>query len=123
LHIGRLISRDVRFATRDARVANMDAINGYIEAFTRSKRTAELVPLFAGHGVPAAEVRSPAAAVRDARVSSAGNRAARASHAKRYVDLTARATDPAPRGCRAAPPAPAVARQRAGTAIFHSATR
>ena len=55
--IGRQdLARDARFATRDARVANMDAINGYIEAFTRSKRTAELVPLFEGHGVPAAEV-------------------------------------------------------------------
>jgi crotonobetainyl-CoA:carnitine CoA-transferase CaiB-like acyl-CoA transferase len=71
--IGRQdLARDARFATRDARVANMDAINGYIEAFTRSKRTAELVPLFEGHGVPAAEVRSPAAAVRDPRVLERG---------------------------------------------------
>ena len=71
--IGRQdLARDARFATRDARVANMDAINGYIEAFTRSKPTAELVPLFEGHGVPAAEVRSPAAAVRDPRVLERG---------------------------------------------------
>jgi crotonobetainyl-CoA:carnitine CoA-transferase CaiB-like acyl-CoA transferase len=63
---------DPRFATRDARVANMEAINGCIETFTRSRRTAELVLLFEGQGVPAAEVRSPAAAVRDPRVLERG---------------------------------------------------
>jgi crotonobetainyl-CoA:carnitine CoA-transferase CaiB-like acyl-CoA transferase len=62
------LERDPRFATRDARVANMDAINELIEAFTRRRLTAELVPLFEAHGVPAADVRSPAAAVRDPRV-------------------------------------------------------
>jgi len=59
---------DPRFATRDARVANMDAMNGCIERFTRSLPTADLVPLFESHGVPAAAVRSPAEAVRDPRV-------------------------------------------------------
>ena len=66
------LERDPRFATRDARVANMDAINGYIETFTRSRPTAELVPLFERHGVPAAPVRSPAEAVRDPRVLARG---------------------------------------------------
>jgi crotonobetainyl-CoA:carnitine CoA-transferase CaiB-like acyl-CoA transferase len=66
------LGRDPRFATRDARVANVEAINGLIEAFTRARRTAELVPLFERHGVPAAEVRSPAAAVRDPRVLARG---------------------------------------------------
>jgi crotonobetainyl-CoA:carnitine CoA-transferase CaiB-like acyl-CoA transferase len=66
------LERDSRFATRDARVANMDAINGVIETFTRARRTAELVALFESHGVPAAEVRSPAAAVRDPGVLERG---------------------------------------------------
>ena len=66
------LERDPRFATRDARVANKDAINGYIETFTRSHSTAELVPLFELHGVPAAPVRTPADAVRDPRVLARG---------------------------------------------------
>jgi len=66
------LERDPRFATRDARVANMDAINGYIETFTRGRPTAELVALFEQHGVPAAAVRSPAEAVRDPRVLARG---------------------------------------------------
>jgi crotonobetainyl-CoA:carnitine CoA-transferase CaiB-like acyl-CoA transferase len=66
------LAADARFATRDARVANMDAINERIESFTRSRPTAELVPLFESHGVPAAEVRSPSAAVRDPRVLERG---------------------------------------------------
>ena len=63
---------DPRFATRDARVANMDAMNDCIETFTRGLATAELVPLFESHGVPAAPVRSPADAVRDPRVLARG---------------------------------------------------
>jgi crotonobetainyl-CoA:carnitine CoA-transferase CaiB-like acyl-CoA transferase len=66
------LEHDPRFATRDARVANMDAINGLIETFTRNRPTAELVPLFERHGVPAADVRSPAVAVRDPRVLERG---------------------------------------------------
>jgi crotonobetainyl-CoA:carnitine CoA-transferase CaiB-like acyl-CoA transferase len=66
------LERDPRFVTRDARVANMDAINGHIESFTRGRSTAELVPLFELHGVPAAPVRSPAEAVRDPRVLARG---------------------------------------------------
>jgi len=66
------LEHDPRFATRDARVAHKDAINGYIETFTRSHSTAELVPLFELHGVPAAPVRTPADAVRDPRVLARG---------------------------------------------------
>ena len=66
------LERDPRFATRDARVANKEAINGHIETFTRSRPTAELVPLFELQGVPAAPVRSPAEAVRDPRVLARG---------------------------------------------------
>jgi crotonobetainyl-CoA:carnitine CoA-transferase CaiB-like acyl-CoA transferase len=73
LAIGRAeLERDPRFATRDARVANMNAINGHIETFTRSRPTADLVALFERHGVPAAAVRSPAEAVRDPRVLARG---------------------------------------------------
>jgi crotonobetainyl-CoA:carnitine CoA-transferase CaiB-like acyl-CoA transferase len=66
------LESDPRFATRDARVANMEAMNGCIESFTRRRPTAELVPLFESHGVPAAAVRSPADAVRDPRVLARG---------------------------------------------------
>jgi crotonobetainyl-CoA:carnitine CoA-transferase CaiB-like acyl-CoA transferase len=66
------LESDPRFATRDARVANMDAVNGAIESFTRDLPTSELVTLFERHGVPAASVRSPADAVRDPRVLARG---------------------------------------------------
>ena len=63
---------DPRFASRDARVAHVDELNAHIEAFTRTVPTAVLVPLLEQHGVPAAEVRSPASAVRDPRVQARG---------------------------------------------------
>jgi crotonobetainyl-CoA:carnitine CoA-transferase CaiB-like acyl-CoA transferase len=66
------LERDPRFATRDARVAHKEAVNDHIEAFTRTRATAELVPLFERHGVPAAPVRTPAAAVRDPHVLARG---------------------------------------------------
>jgi crotonobetainyl-CoA:carnitine CoA-transferase CaiB-like acyl-CoA transferase len=73
LAIGRPeLERDPRFATRDARVANKDVVNREIESFTRRRPTAELVPLFERHGVPAAPVRAPADAVRDPRVLARG---------------------------------------------------
>jgi crotonobetainyl-CoA:carnitine CoA-transferase CaiB-like acyl-CoA transferase len=66
------LEQDSRFATRDARVANKDAMNLCIETFTRSRATAELVPVFERNGVPAAPVRTPADAVRDPRVLARG---------------------------------------------------
>jgi len=66
------LARDARFSTRDARVANKDALNEIIETFTRGCSTAELLRLFDSHAVPAAEVRSPAEAVRDPRVLARG---------------------------------------------------
>ncbi len=66
------LERDTRFATRDARVANKDAINGHIESFTRNRPAAELAVLFERNGVPAAPVRAPAEAVRDPRVLARG---------------------------------------------------
>ena len=66
------LEHDPRFATRDARVANKEAINREIETFTHSRPTAELVALLEQHGVPAAQVRKPADAVRDPRVLARG---------------------------------------------------
>ena len=67
--IGRAeLEHDPRFATRDARVANKEAINRELEIFTRGRPAAELVALFEQHGVPAAQVRTPGEAVRDPRV-------------------------------------------------------
>jgi CoA:oxalate CoA-transferase len=63
---------DPRFSTRDARVAHVDELNAHIEAFTRTVPTAALLPLLERHGVPSAEVRSPAEAVRDPRVRARG---------------------------------------------------
>jgi CoA:oxalate CoA-transferase len=63
---------DPRFATRDARVTHVDAMNAEIEAFTRTVPTAELLPLLERHNVPSAPVRSPGDAVRDPRVRARG---------------------------------------------------
>ena len=111
------LEHDPRFATRDARVANKDAINGYIETFTRSRPTAELVPLFERHGVPAAPVRTPADAVRDPRVLARGE-----TVPLEHPDVRARRRPDRARGCRfafrappagAARPAPAVGQDNA----------
>jgi crotonobetainyl-CoA:carnitine CoA-transferase CaiB-like acyl-CoA transferase len=66
------LARDPRFATRDQRVAHVDALNGCIEAFTRQRRTSEVLDRLQQFGVPAAEVRSPEEAVRDPRVRARG---------------------------------------------------
>jgi len=68
----RDLADDPRFETRDARVVNVDALNALIEAFTASHSSADLIDRFDRHGVPAAEVRSPAEAVRDPRVLRRG---------------------------------------------------
>jgi crotonobetainyl-CoA:carnitine CoA-transferase CaiB-like acyl-CoA transferase len=69
------LAADPRFETRDARVANVDALNGIIEAFTATRESADLIDRFDRHGVPAAEVRSPREAVRDPRVLRRGETA------------------------------------------------
>jgi crotonobetainyl-CoA:carnitine CoA-transferase CaiB-like acyl-CoA transferase len=66
------LASDPRFATREARVANVDALNGLIEAFTAARPLADLIDRFDRAGVPAAEVRSPRDAVRDPRVLRRG---------------------------------------------------
>jgi len=66
------LGRDARFATRDARVTNVDAMNDLVETFTSAHASADLVRLLERAGVPAAEVRTPAEAVRDWRVRARG---------------------------------------------------
>ncbi len=66
------LAADPRFATRDARVENVDAMNNCLEEFTRARPMQQIVELFESHGVPAAPVRSPADAVRDPRVLERG---------------------------------------------------
>ena len=63
---------DPRYSTREARVVHVQELNAEIEAFTRSQPAAALVALLESHGVPAAEVRSPAEGVRDPRVLARG---------------------------------------------------
>jgi crotonobetainyl-CoA:carnitine CoA-transferase CaiB-like acyl-CoA transferase len=63
---------DPRFATRDARVENVDAMHACLEEFTRHRPTAQVLEMLESHGVPAAPVRSPGAAVRDPRVVGRG---------------------------------------------------
>jgi CoA:oxalate CoA-transferase len=66
------LAADPRFATREARVTNVDAMHACLEDFTRAHPTALLLELLENHGVPSAPVRSPAAAVRDPRVIGRG---------------------------------------------------
>jgi CoA:oxalate CoA-transferase len=64
--------QDERFRTRDRRVANAAALEEIVEAWTCRHTTAEVVALLDAVGVPAAEVREPREAVRDARVVARG---------------------------------------------------
>ena len=66
------LSTDERFRTRDARVGHVTEVDCVLTDFTRSRRTSEIVETLARAGVPAAEVRSPAAAVRDLQVTARG---------------------------------------------------
>ncbi len=66
------LSKDERFATRNARVKNFQELNTYIEQFTRSLTSAEAVARLERAGAPAAEVRDPFTATRDPRVIRRG---------------------------------------------------
>jgi crotonobetainyl-CoA:carnitine CoA-transferase CaiB-like acyl-CoA transferase len=66
------LAGDPRFATRDARVQNVAAMHDCVEQFTRALPMASVVQRLEEQGVPAAPVRSPAAAVRDPRVLGRG---------------------------------------------------
>jgi CoA:oxalate CoA-transferase len=66
------LAQDPRFATRDNRVLNVEALNTIIEDFTRTQTNAALVARLESFGVPAAEVRTPREAGRDWRVRARG---------------------------------------------------
>src|SRR5215469_11120914 len=67
--IGRAdLMQDPRFATRDARVENVRALDAIIGDFTSRYTNAEAVSILERGGVPAAEVRNPNEAVKDPRV-------------------------------------------------------
>jgi crotonobetainyl-CoA:carnitine CoA-transferase CaiB-like acyl-CoA transferase len=66
------LCEDPRFRTRDARVQNVAEVDRVVREFTAPRRTASVVEILAQAGVPAAEVRNPAQAVRDPQVVARG---------------------------------------------------
>jgi CoA:oxalate CoA-transferase len=66
------LCEDERFRTRDARVQNVAEVDRVVGEFTAVRQTADVVEILALAGVPAAEVRSPAEAVRDPQVVARG---------------------------------------------------
>jgi len=67
------LGSDPRFATRDARVENADALHGIIAEWAAGRTVAEAVDAFSRHGAPAAPVRSIGEAVRDPLVLDRGD--------------------------------------------------
>ncbi len=63
---------DERFRTRDARVRNVTEVDRIVGEFTGARSNKEVVEILSLAGVPAAEVRNPAEAVRDSRVVARG---------------------------------------------------
>lgn len=57
-----------RFGVRDARVGRADELHAMIADWIRARPLAGVLAAFSRHGVPVAEVRDPARAVRDAAV-------------------------------------------------------
>jgi len=66
------LNTDERFRTRDARVRHVAEVDSIVSDFTRTRPTSEIVETLARSGVPVAEVRNPATAVRDGQVTSRG---------------------------------------------------
>jgi crotonobetainyl-CoA:carnitine CoA-transferase CaiB-like acyl-CoA transferase len=62
------LCEDRRFRTRDARVQKVAEVDRVVGEFTAARQTADVGAVLARAGVPAAEVRSPAEAVRDPQV-------------------------------------------------------
>jgi crotonobetainyl-CoA:carnitine CoA-transferase CaiB-like acyl-CoA transferase len=62
------LGQDPRFASRDARVANADDLEGRVNAWSRQLPMAEVVRLLEEQGVPVAPVRHPEDALVDPRV-------------------------------------------------------
>jgi crotonobetainyl-CoA:carnitine CoA-transferase CaiB-like acyl-CoA transferase len=59
------LASDERFRSRDQRVLHVREVDALVEAWTSAQPLAELLPRLAQAGVPAAEVREPAAALHD----------------------------------------------------------
>jgi len=66
------LSQDPRFNTRDARVRNVREVDAIVSEFTQRHTMADAVSILEAGGVPCAEVREPAEAVRDPRVLARG---------------------------------------------------
>jgi crotonobetainyl-CoA:carnitine CoA-transferase CaiB-like acyl-CoA transferase len=66
------LNEDAEYRTRDARVRNVTDVDRILAEFTLARPTSEVIGVLSKAGVPAAEVRTPAAAVRDPRVVSRG---------------------------------------------------
>lgn len=64
--------KEERFRTRDSRVLHAQALNDLVEQWTTTLPSAEVAARLERGGVAAAEVRSPAAAMRDPRVVERG---------------------------------------------------
>jgi crotonobetainyl-CoA:carnitine CoA-transferase CaiB-like acyl-CoA transferase len=62
------LSKDVRYCTRDARVANAATLEATVNAWSRQLPTADVVALLDAEGVPVAPVRHPEDALVDPRV-------------------------------------------------------
>lgn len=63
--MGLDVAADPRLGTRDDRVAAADEVNSLIEGWMASHARPDVVTRLEAHGVPVAEVREPAEAVRD----------------------------------------------------------
>lgn len=59
------LAEDERFSSPGQRVANYSALNAIIEAWSKTKTTAELVDLLNKHGIPSGPVRKVEEALRD----------------------------------------------------------
>jgi crotonobetainyl-CoA:carnitine CoA-transferase CaiB-like acyl-CoA transferase len=66
------LASDPRFSSRAQRVKNSAALDIAVETWTRSLATRDVLARLEAEGVPAAEVREPRAAIRDARVVARG---------------------------------------------------
>ena len=66
------LNANADFSTRDARVRNVAEVDRIVGEFTSVRSTAGVVQSLSRVGVPAAQVRSPDAAVRDPRVVARG---------------------------------------------------
>ncbi len=66
------LREDPRFASRDARVSNHEALHGLVKAWMAELSTDDAVQTLEQHGVPSGRVRSPGEATRDPRLLARG---------------------------------------------------